>query len=216
MLYGKDCSFLDFRYRSLTMFLAYTGCRFEEATNLKIKRVDLSVGRATFVDTKTNHNRTVFFTEPLLNNLRQLMEGFKPDDYVFRNAVEHQINSTDYSKDLKARAEIAGVNKRTFPHNFRHSYITHMLEAGVPITEVATLVGHKDIRTTYSNYMHLADKTLQKAAMRHPLVRKNVDPQEIIRDLKESLEKFQLEKDSRFRFSISQDSNSIKFEASIV
>ena len=39
-----------------------------------------------------------------------------------------------------------------------------MLEAGVPITEVAMLVGHKDIRTTYSTYMHLADKTLEKAA----------------------------------------------------
>ena len=86
-----------------------------------------------------------------------------------------------------------------------------MLESGVPITEVATLVGHKDIQTTYDTYMHLADKTLQKAAMRHPLVRRNVNPTEIVRTVKETLENLQLEGDSRFVFSLSETSDGLKF-----
>lgn len=194
------------------MFLAYTGCRYSEAANLMIKHLDLSAGKAIFINTKTNENRTAYFTEPLKSRLLNLVKGKSLDDLVFRNCVEKQINVTDYSNDLKKRAIKAGIVKRVFPHNFRHSYITHMLEAGVPITEVASLVGHKDIQTTYNNYMHLADKTLQKAAMRHPMVRKNVDPEEIIKSVKEILEGFHFEKDSRFKYSlVEKDGKSIIF-----
>lgn len=210
--YGKDCSFLDFRYRTLTMFLAYTGCRYAEAAELEVKRVDLSAGRATFINTKTNENRTVFFTDPLKSNLAKLMEGRKPNDRLFRNSKERLVQVTDFSNDLKRRAKEAGITKRTFPHNFRHSYITHMLEAGVPITEVATLVGHKDIQTTYSTYMHLADKTLQQAAMRHPAVRRNVPPRETIKTIKEMLENLHLDDDPRFKFSILEEDNKLKIE----
>lgn len=210
--YNKDCSFLDFRYRTMTMFLAYTGCRYSEASELTIKHLDLSAGRVTFINTKTNDNRSTYITEPLISNLKNLVEGRKPEDRVFRNTQEKQIQVTDYSQDLKRRARVAGVIKRTFPHNFRHSYITHMLEAGVPITEVATLVGHKDIQTTYETYMHLADKTLQRAAMRHPMVRKNVDPKEVIKSVKETIENLHLENDSRFSYVISQKDEGLKFE----
>lgn len=209
--YGKDCSLLDFRYRTLTMFLAYTGCRYAEAANLEIRHLDLSAARATFINTKTNENRSVYIAEPLVSNLRTLSEGFETTDRVFRNTHERQIQVTDYSQDLKRRAAAAGVTKRTFPHNFRHSYITHMLEAGVPITEVATLVGHKDIQTTYDTYMHLADKTLQKAAMRHPMVRKNINPTEIIKSVKETIENLRLENDSRFNYSITEEGGRLSF-----
>lgn len=72
---GKDCSFLDFRYRTLNMFLALTGCREGEAFCLKIKRLDISAGKATFVNTKNNENRCVYFTEPLKSYLKELIDG---------------------------------------------------------------------------------------------------------------------------------------------
>lgn len=213
--HGKDCNFLDFRFRTMTMFLAYTGCRYSEAAELKAKYVDLSSGKATFVDTKTNHNRTVYFTEPLKGDLAELIKDRKSEDRVFRNSVEAQVQVTDFSVDLKRRALSAGITKRTFPHNFRHSYITHMLEAGVPITEVATLVGHKDIQTTYSTYMHLADKTLERAALRHPMVRKNVDPSSILNDLQEAIAKFQIDNDQRFKFHIARSHNTFQLQITL-
>lgn len=209
--YGKDCSYLDFRFRTLTMFLAYTGCRCGEAIELQIRHLDVSAGKATFINTKTDENRTVYFNEPLKSRLKQLIEGRDLNDRVFRNSHEKTIQVTDFSQDLKRRAKAAGINKRVFPHNFRHSYITHMLEAGVPITEVASLVGHKDIQTTYDTYMHLADKTLQRAAMRHPMVRKNTDPKEIIKTVKEAFENLHLENDKRFDYKISEEGNKLEF-----
>lgn len=212
---GKDCGFLDFRFRTMVMFLAYTGCRYSEAADLKVKYVDISAGKATFVETKTNENRTIYFTEPLKSALSELCKGRKSEERVFRNAMETTVQVSDFSADLKRRAKAAGVIKRVFPHNFRHSYITHMLEAGVPITEVATLVGHKDIQTTYSTYMHLADKTLEKAALKHPMVRKNVDAKVIIKDLREVIENFHIVDDSRFSYSITEKENLLTLEVSI-
>lgn len=212
---GRDCNFLDFRFRTMTMFLAYTGCRYSEAADLKIKYIDISAGKATFVNTKTNENRTVYFAEPLKSHLAFLIKGWRPDDRVFRNSMEKQVQVTDFSADLKRRAKAAGISKRTFPHNFRHSYITTMLESGVPITEVASLAGHKDIQTTYSTYMHLADKTLENAAMRHPLVRKNVEPKKIIKELKDIIEKLHLENDERFEFKMSEGSDGLFFNLSL-
>lgn len=214
LFHGKPCDFLNFRYRTMTMFLAYTGCRYSEAAELTVKHVDVSAGKATFVNTKTNENRTVYFAEPLKSNIGTLIDGRKPDDRVFRNSSERQIQVTDYSHDLKLRAKAAGVTKRTFPHNFRHSYITHMLETGVPITEVATLVGHKDIQTTYSTYMHLADKTLERAAMRHPMVRKHINTKEIIKSVKDMIDNLHLGDDNRFRYSINEEGDTLSFTLS--
>ena len=74
------------------------------------------------------------------------------------------------------------------------------------------MAGHKDIQTTYETYMHLADKTLQKAAMRHPAVRMNVPPHEIMQTIKEAFANFHLENDPRFTYSIAEEGNSLKFE----
>ncbi len=207
--YGKDMSFLDFRYRTLVMFLAETGCRHGEALKLLVKRVDIDAGRATFVNTKTNENRSVYITDPLKSSLAKLIEGRKPDDHVFRNSREVQVRESDFSQDLKRRAEKAGVTKRVHPHIFRHCYATHMLEAGVPETQVASLGGWKDIRTLYEVYAHLADRTLRQAAMRHPLVRRNIDPREILKIVKEGVEKLHLDEDGRFKFDISENNKKL-------
>lgn len=212
---GVDCSFMDFRYKALTMFIAFTGCRFSEAAKLKIKNLDLSAGKATFIETKTNENRTTYFTEPLISDLKILVYERELTDYVFINSENHIINAQDFSVDLKRRAIEAGIIKRMYPHVLRHSYITHMLEVGVPITEVATLVGHKDIQTTYSTYMHLADQTLRKASMRNPLLVKNVNPVEIIKTIKEALEEFHLSDDTRFNYDIKESGDKIEFNVSI-
>jgi integrase/recombinase XerD len=207
---GRDTNFLDFRYRTMTMFLAYTGCRYSEAAELTVKHLDISAGKAHFINTKTNENRTVYFVEPLKSRLQIMIQDRRLDDRVFRNSNEKLIQVTEYSQDLKKRARKAGITKRVFPHNFRHSYITHMLESGVPITEVANLVGHKDIRTTYSTYMHLADKTLERSAMKHPLIMRNVDTSRIIMNVKDAINAFHLQEDSRFLFSITEDNNALK------
>lgn len=83
--------------------------------------------------------------------------------------------------------------------------------SGVDITMVAAILGHKDIQTTYENYVHLADETLKKAMYRHPLIRRNIDPKEIIKMLQDLIDGFKIETDERFNYKLERGSNSLAF-----
>lgn len=211
-LAGKDCSFLDFRYRTMIEFMALTGVRFSEVANLKIRHLDLSGGKAILIQTKTNENRTVHFAEPLVSHLKEITNGFSEDDYVFRNSKEHRIKEQDFSSQLKKRAIKARITKRVYPHLFRHSFATQLLISGIDVAIVSKILGHKDVRTTVENYLHLADQTLRDATFMHPLVRKNVNPSLILKSVKERLEEFHLETDIRFRYSITEREGGLSFD----
>ncbi len=204
-------STINFRYRTICMFLAYTGCRFDEMASLKVKLLDLSAGKATFVETKNKDIRHAHITEPLISRLKTLTEGKNTEDLVFTSLTGKKLHPQDFINDLKKRALTAGVKKRVHPHLFRHSFATQLLMSGVDLTMVASLLGHKDIQTTYENYVHLADETLKKATYRHPLVRKNIDPKEIIKMMRELITSFKIDTDERFNYRFEEGSNSLSF-----
>lgn len=202
---------LDFKYRTVCMFLAYTGCRFDEMASLRMKLLDLSAGKATFVETKNKEIRHAHITEPLISRLKALCEGLGPEDYIFTSLTGKKLHPQDFINDLKKRAREAGVTKRVHPHLFRHSFATQLLMSGVDLTMVASILGHKDIQTTYENYVHLADETLKKATYRHPLVRQHVDPREIIKMMEELINGFKIDTDERFNYNFQKGPNSLSF-----
>lgn len=216
---GVDCSDLDLKYRTLTHFLAQTGCRFEEAASLKAKRLDISNGKATLVKTKNKDNRYVYFNGPIKEDLEYLLKGKNLEELVFTNSKGQHIKPGDFNNDLRKRAETAGIinPKRVHAHLLRHSFATNLIVAGVDLTIVSTLLGHKDIQTTFETYVHLADETLKKAALRNPLLRQYADPSEIIKMVKSAIESLKLGEDKRFNFQIqtNQELNSYGFQISI-
>lgn len=211
---GVNCEDLDFKYLTLTQFLAITGSRFGEATTLRIKRLDIENGKATLVNTKNRKNRYIYFEGPIKQSLKLLIQGRNPDDLVFTNSKDQFIKPGDFNIDLRLRAKKAGINKRVHAHLLRHCYGTQLVIADVDIAKVATLMGHRDIRTTFETYVHLADDTLQKASMRNPLVRQYVEPSEILKSLKESFDSYQLVNDKRFKFEITQTEG--EFRCSVI
>jgi len=209
---GVLCEDLDLKYLALTRFISITGCRFEEAASLKIKRLDIANGKATLVNTKNKKNRYIFFEGPVKDDLKYLVKGRNLEDLVFTNSKGQHINPGDYNIDLRLRAKAAGISKHVHAHLLRHGYGTELVKAGVDISMVASLMGHSDIQTTYETYIHLADETLQKASFRNPLVRRYVNPTEILKMVRESLNKFHLENDERFNMSIKEEKGKLSFE----
>lgn len=206
---GVDCSSLDQKYLTLTSFIAITGCRFEEAASLIVKRLDISNGRATLVNTKNKRNRFVFFEGEIKSQLLELINNKSPEDLVFTNSRETHVKPGEFNNDLRLRAEKAGITKYVHAHLLRHSFGTHLVVAGVDISMVASILGHKDIQTTYETYVHLADDTLQRAAMKHPMMRKNIEPTIILEDFKQAINSFKLNNDSRFAYSLKESNGSI-------
>ncbi len=204
-----SCSDLDKRYLVLTEFLALTGCRFGEATSLKVKRLDIENERAFMVNTKNKHNRFVFFKGLIKQRLYELIQEKNDEDLVFTNSKSQSFHPGDFNNDLQLRAKKAGITKRVHAHLLRHSYATELYKATHDLATVATILGHEDIKTT-KIYVHLDTVYLQKSIQRHPLLRKYIEPIEILKDIKTAIDGFKIDDDRRFSYNVTMTNNGLE------
>lgn len=78
----------------------------------------------------------------------------------------HHLDESSLQRAIKDAVRQSGILKAATPHSFRHSFATHLLEAGYDIATVQKLLGHRDIRTTMI-YIHVALK--RGLAVKSPL-----------------------------------------------
>ena len=84
-----------------------------------------------------------------------------PGGWLFpgRNPVE-PLSARQLGRVVRAAAQAAGINKRVSPHTLRHSFATHLLEQGVDIRVIQTLLGHAKLDTT-ALYTRVANTTIR-------------------------------------------------------
>lgn len=144
-------------YAPYVEFLFLTGCRLEEATALKWKHV--GVNRITFTEafpcsvrltkaTKTGQDRLFPINESLRSLLEsQRKEGATGEDLVFPAPGGKEINSINFGRRtwkpvIMALIKEGLVERYLPPYNCRHSFVTHCVEAGVSIPQIAKWVGN--------------------------------------------------------------------------
>src|SRR5437016_7210988 len=157
--------------RTLLMTLYGTGMRRSELAHLKVGDIDSQRMIIRVVAGKGGKDRDLPLSPTLLETLRVYWRWRKPKLYMFPTRtlgrrLDQPISDKTVWIACSEAARRAGINKRVTPHTLRHSWATHLLEAGTDLRTIQVLLGHGDLETT-AQYLHLSRRHLQ--AVSNPL-----------------------------------------------
>ena len=97
--------------------------------------------------------QSLYFVQQYYLKTHPLLSAKKPTNTLFLNSTGSKLSRMGFWKILQQIALKAGIKKAISPHTIRHSFATHLLEAGANLRIVQTLLGHTSINTTqiYTN-----------------------------------------------------------------
>jgi integrase/recombinase XerD len=165
-------------HRTILMVLYATGVRRTEASLLKVSDIDSPRMVIHIRQGKGSRDRDVPLTPKLLEALRQYWRWKRPKVYLFpstagHRGVEQPISDKTVWHACQTAAVRAGVKKRIGPHTLRHSFATHLLEAGTDLRTIQLLMGHERLEHT-TVYLHLSQRHLHAAL--NPLDQIDINP----------------------------------------
>lgn len=160
----RACSNLKHRLILMTAYSA--GLRASEVRNLKPEHIDSQRMLIKVEGGKGDKDRYTLLSEKLLPQLRDYYKKYQPKTYLFppssapigkRKPLSYGAVRCIYEKARKK----AGLTKGEGIHTLRHSFATHLLEAGYDIRKIQVLMGHTRLSTTMI-YLHVSRETLSK------------------------------------------------------
>ena len=153
------------KHRAFLMTVYGAGLRLNEACHLKAEHLDAARQQIRIVQGKGRKDRYTLLSPRLLAELRQYWHQFRPQHWIFpasRDPLRPMVDATGQRIYYHA-VQRAGLRRKGGIHALRHSFATHLLEAGVEITVVQRLLGHAHLNTT-STYLHVRQERLAQIA----------------------------------------------------
>jgi integrase/recombinase XerD len=150
--------------RALLMTIYAAGLRRSEAARLRVSDIDSARMTITVHQGKGQRDRVVMLSPVLLRTLRQYWRYHQPKQWLFPGATPNQpISGNDIFRVFQNAARRAGITKQLSPHSLRHSFATHLLEAGTDLRTIQILLGHRSLKTT-ARYLHVSQHQLRATA----------------------------------------------------
>jgi site-specific recombinase XerD len=145
------------KYRTFFMTLYGAGLRISEGCHLKVGDIDSQRMMIRVQQGKGRKDRYTILPKSLLEQLRSYYRLYHPRDWLFvaRGLPERPLNARSAQLTFKKAVQHAGLPDKGGPHVLRHSFATHLIEAGVPVPVVKRLLGHTSLTTT-RGYLHIS------------------------------------------------------------
>lgn len=167
----------DLKHKALLMTLYGAGLRISEALTLRPADIDSPRMLIHVRGGKGNKDRMVRLSTQLLSVLRAYWQAQHPRHWLFPGSVDadRPIESGTACRIVQRAARRAGINRRVSPHTLRHTYATHLLDAGVDLRTIQVLLGHSNLKTT-AIYVHVSQSRLRAAGSPLDLLYPPKDP----------------------------------------
>jgi site-specific recombinase XerD len=152
------------KYRAALSVAYGAGLRASEVISLKVSDIDSRQMTIRIEQGKGRKDRAAKLSPQVLSVLRAWWRKARPPVWLFPSrmgAFDH-ISARQLSRGCRAAAAAAEIKKRVTLHTLRHSFGTHLLEAGVDVRVIQVLLGHAKLETT-SIYTRVSPKMIQAA-----------------------------------------------------
>jgi len=143
------------KHKAILMLIYSAGLRVSEAIELKIEDIDSKRMLIHIKGAKGKKDRTSLLSEKTLVFLREYYKLYSPKEYLFTGQYGGKYAASSIQKMVKAAAKRAGIKKNVSTHTLRHSFATHLLEQGVNLRYIQSLLGHESSKTT-EIYTHIS------------------------------------------------------------
>jgi len=157
----------NLKHRTMMMTAYAGGLRIGEVIKLKVSDIDSKRMMIRVQEGKGSKDRYTILSPRLLEELRVYWKEYKPRYWLFTSirTKSHVTKSCPHLAFDRTRKKLK-IKKRVTFHSLRHSFATHMLEAGVDIRTIQVLMGHSSLNST-ARYLHITRKKL--SASKSPL-----------------------------------------------
>lgn len=147
----------NLKHRTMLSLTYASGLRVGEVLQLRVKDIDSKRMLITVRGGKGKKDRIVMLSQKILVLLREYFKAYKPTDYLFEGQYGARYSEASLRKVLQKACIKANVLERPTLHWLRHSFATHLLEAGTDIRYIQQLLGHASTKTT-EIYTHVSTK----------------------------------------------------------
>jgi integrase/recombinase XerD len=152
----------DSRDRMCLTLIYSCGLRLREGTRLQVRDIDSQRMMVHVRNGKGGKDRYVPLPQRCLELLRDYWRQERPRSWLFpeERGADRPVKGDRPYKTLKAVLRRSKINKPANVHTLRHSYATHLLEAGVNLRVIQEILGHQSPKTT-AIYTHLTPQMME-------------------------------------------------------
>ena len=152
----------NIKHRTMLSLIYSCGLRRSELLYLKPEHVDSKRNVLIIKAAKGKKDRIAPLSDKTVELLRDYYKLYKPTNWLFEGQSKgEQYSDRSLESVLKQALAKTKINKPVTLHWLRHSYATHLLEAGTDLRYIQEILGHKSSKTT-EIYTHVSTKSLQK------------------------------------------------------
>jgi integrase/recombinase XerD len=153
----------NLKHKAILLTIYSAGLRVSEAVNLRINDIHSDDGYLFIKDSKGKRDRKTILSPILLGVLRQYYKKYKPGYWLFEGQEGGKYSTKSIQQILRKAIDISGVNPWGTVHTLRHSFATHLLQEGVNLRIIQTMLGHSSSKTTeiYTHVLSINNKIVK-------------------------------------------------------